>query len=109
MPGGAIPDAGGTIAALEHMTDRRVELLAGKPSNLITSVALQKLDLPPRQVIMVGDRLETDIRMGQSAGMYTAVTLSGASKREDVERMISPPDFVLENIGELPAVLSAML
>ncbi|OGO75686.1 MAG: HAD family hydrolase, partial [Chloroflexi bacterium RIFOXYD12_FULL_57_15] len=42
MPGGAIPDAGGTIAALEHMTGRKVELLAGKPSNLITQVALQK-------------------------------------------------------------------
>ncbi|MCX6039900.1 MAG: HAD-IIA family hydrolase [Caldilinea sp.] len=30
MPGGAIPDAGGTIAALETMTGRRLQLLAGK-------------------------------------------------------------------------------
>ena len=109
MPGGAIPDAGGTIAALEHMTGCRVELVAGKPSNLITDVALKKLSLPARQVIMVGDRLETDIRMGQQAGMYTAVTLSGASKREDVEKMSSPPDFVIETIGELPTVLSDLL
>jgi arabinose operon protein AraL len=35
MPGGAIPDAGGTIAALEHMTGRKLELLAGKPSALM--------------------------------------------------------------------------
>ena len=42
MPGGAIPDAGGTIAALEHMTGRKVELLAGKPSNLIVQVALRE-------------------------------------------------------------------
>ena len=41
MPGGAIPDAGGTIAALEHMTGRKVDLLAGKPSDLIVQVALQ--------------------------------------------------------------------
>ncbi len=109
MPGGAIPDAGGTIAALEHMTGCRVELVAGKPSNLITDVALKKLNLPARQVIMVGDRLETDIRMGQQAGMYTAVTLSGASRREDVEKMISPPDFVIETIGELPTALSDLL
>jgi arabinose operon protein AraL len=109
MPGGAIPDAGGTIAALEHMTGCRVELLAGKPSNLITDVALKKLNLPARQVIMVGDRLETDIRMGQQAGMYTAVTLSGASRREDVEKMIAPPDFVIVTIGELPTVLSDLL
>jgi NagD protein len=108
MPGGAIPDAGGTIAALEHMTGRRLELLAGKPSTLIVQVALQKLGLPADQVMMVGDRLETDIFMGQQAGMVTAVTLTGASKREDVEKMSSPPDYVVGNIGELPALLAGL-
>ncbi len=106
MPGGAIPDAGGTIAALEHMTGRKMELLAGKPSNLIISVALRKLGLPASQVMMVGDRLETDIFMGQQAGMRTAVTLTGVSKREDVAKMSSPPDFIVENIGELSALVA---
>ena len=46
MPGGGIPDAGGTIAALEHMTGRRLDLLAGKPSNLIMKVALARLRVP---------------------------------------------------------------
>ena len=101
MPGGAIPDAGGTIAALEHMTGRKVELLAGKPSNLIVQVALDTLGLPAEQVMMVGDRLETDILMGQQAGMVTAVTLTGVSKREDVTKMASPPDFIIENLGEV--------
>lgn len=105
MPGGAIPDAGGTIAALEHMTGRKVEILAGKPSNLITQVALHKLGLTAEQVMMVGDRLETDIFMGQQAGMATAVTLTGASRREDVAKMTSPPDFVIENLGDLPQLV----
>jgi NagD protein len=109
MPGGAIPDAGGTIAALEHMTGRQLELLAGKPSILIMQVALQRLNLPADQVIMVGDRLETDMFMGKQAGMHTAVTLTGVSKREDVAKMSSPPDYIVENIGELPAVLKALL
>lgn len=105
MPGGGIPDAGGTIAALEHMTGRKLDLLAGKPSNLITEVALQKLDLPAGNVMMVGDRLETDIRMGQQAGMLTAVTLTGASTREDVAAMDTPPDFTINNLGELPNIV----
>jgi NagD protein len=108
MPGGAIPDAGGTIAALEHMTGRKVELLAGKPSALIVQVALQRLSLPADQVMMVGDRLETDIFMGQQAGMVTAVTLTGASRREDIEKMTSPPDFVVENLAELPAAVASL-
>lgn len=106
MPGGAIPDAGATIAALEHITGRTLELLAGKPSNLIVQVALERLGLPPERCMMVGDRLETDIRMGQEAGMATAVTLTGVSRREDVAQMSLPPDYVIANLGELPALIA---
>lgn len=105
MPGGAIPDAGGTLAALEHMTGRRVELVAGKPSSLIMQTSLRQLQLPPERVMMIGDRLETDILMGQQSGLATAVVLTGAAQRGDVERMTDPPDLILENLGELPAAL----
>jgi NagD protein len=102
MPGGAIPDAGGTIAALEHMTGRKLELLAGKPSVLTMQVAIDALGSSPQRVMMVGDRIETDIFMGQQAGMVTAVTLTGVSTRADVERMTHPPDYVINNLGEIP-------
>lgn len=106
MPGGGIPDAGGTIAALEHMTGRKVELLAGKPSKLIMTVALQRLGLPAERVMMVGDRLETDIFMGQQSGMQTAATMTGASTRADVARMTTPPTYVIENLGDLPGIVA---
>jgi arabinose operon protein AraL len=106
MPGGGIPDAGGTIAALEHMTGRKVELLAGKPSTLIVEVALQKLGLPAANVMMVGDRLETDIFMGQQAGMQTAATMTGASTRADVARMTTPPTYIIDSLAELPGIIT---
>ena len=106
MPRGAIPDAGATIMALEHITGRPLELLAGKPSPLMMQVVLERLGLPAGRCMMVGDRLETDIRMGQEAGMATAVVLTGVSTREDVARMAQPPDFVIENLGELPGLVS---
>ena len=105
MPGGAIPDAGATLAALEAITGRNLQLLAGKPSTLTMTVALHRLGLPPARCMMVGDRLETDITMGQQAGMLTAVTLTGVSKREDVSRMTTPPTFVIENLGAIPALV----
>lgn len=109
MPGGGIPDAGATIAALEHITGRKLELLAGKPSMLIIQVALDRLGLPAGQCMMVGDRLETDMFMGQQAGMVTGVVLTGASRREDVAKMDRPPDYILENIGEIPRMLENRL
>jgi arabinose operon protein AraL len=101
MPGGAIPDAGATIAALEFITGRKVELVAGKPSKLVMQVALQRMELTPESCLMAGDRLETDIRMGQEAGMYTAALLTGVSRREEVARMERKPDFVLERLVDL--------
>ena len=101
LPGGDIPDAGATIAALEHITGRKLELLAGKPSSLMLQVAMQRMHLPPQRCLMTGDRLETDIRMGQAAGMATAVVLTGVTQRADVSRLETPPDYVLESLSEL--------
>jgi len=105
MPGGGIPDAGATLAALEHLTGRKVELLAGKPSRLMMEVALHRLGLPAERCLMTGDRLETDIRMGKEAGMRTAVVLTGASNRGQAEQAEPAPDLILENLGELIRLL----
>ena len=102
MPQGCIPDAGATIAALEHISDRKVELIAGKPSPLTMKVALDLLKLPPERCMMVGDRLETDIQMGQQSGLMTAVVLTGVSTLEDVTRLPTPPTLVIGSLRELP-------
>jgi NagD protein len=105
MPGGSIPDAGATLAALEKITGRRVELLAGKPSALMMAVAQQRLGVPAGRCLVVGDRLETDIRMGQQAGMLTAVTLTGVTTAGDVALANPPPDFVLSSLLDLLAIV----
>jgi ribonucleotide monophosphatase NagD (HAD superfamily) len=45
--------------------------------------------------LLLGDRLETDIAMGNILGMKTALVLTGLSKREDIEKTGIEPDFVL--------------
>ena len=105
MPGGAIPDAGATIAALEHITGRQLDLLAGKPSPLILQTALELLQVAPEHCLMVGDRLETDMRMGIEAGMHTALVLTGATKREDLAQSVVQPEWVMGNLGDLTALL----
>jgi ribonucleotide monophosphatase NagD (HAD superfamily) len=102
MPGGGIPDAGATIAALEYISGRKLELLAGKPSPLIMETAIQRLGVPASRCMMTGDRLETDILMGQQAGMLTTVTLTGVATREDVLRMPNPPTFLVDTLAGIP-------
>jgi len=103
MVGGAIPDAGATLAAIKALTGREPDVLAGKPSSVMIDVVLDKIQLPPERCMMIGDRIETDILMGQQAGMATCVVLSGVAQQEDVAQMKSPPTLVLESIGELPS------
>ena len=105
MPGGGIPDAGATLAALEHLTGRKVEVLAGKPARVMMEVAMQCLDLPPERCLVIGDRLETDVRMGIEAGMHAAVVLTGASSREQAEDATPAPHLILENLGDLLGLL----
>jgi len=102
VAGGEIPDAGAVIGALEGCSKRKVELVVGKPSPLIVEVALEQLGRPASECLMVGDRLETDIVMGQRAGMATALVLSGVTRREDLAHTSVCPDYVLESVAELP-------
>jgi NagD protein len=107
MPGGDVPDAGATLAAFEHLTGRTPELVAGKPSPLILQVALERLGLEASCCLMAGDRLETDMRMGQTAGMVTALVLTGVTSRAEAATAQPALDLVLENLGELLAHLPA--
>jgi arabinose operon protein AraL len=102
IAGGEIPDAAAVIGALEGCSKRKVELVVGKPSPLIVEVALERLDLPAGECLMVGDRVETDILMGHRAGMATALVLTGVSRRADLAHAPAQPDYVLDSIAEVP-------
>lgn len=101
VEGGAIPDAGAVIGALEGCSRRKVELVAGKPSTMIVDRVLAHLGLEPSDCLMVGDRLETDILMGVNAGMSTALVLTGVTNREALTSASILPDFVLESIAKV--------
>ena len=62
---------------------------------------LNILNLPPEQCIIIGDRLETDVQMGINAGMATALTLTGATNREAVEKSHIKPNFILDKLCDL--------
>jgi ribonucleotide monophosphatase NagD (HAD superfamily) len=50
---------------------------------------------------MVGDRVETDILMGQQAGMATALPLTGATTLEKLKHSEIEPDYILDRLDQL--------
>lgn len=102
VKGGEVPDAAGMIGAIEGVTGKKVEEIAGKPSELMVEAALDRLQVKPEECLLVGDRLETDIKMGNKSGISTALVLSGVSSREDLEKSSVKPTFVLKDLSQLP-------
>ena len=88
VEGGDIPDAAAVIGALEGCSGRKVELVAGKPSAMIVDMVLGRLGLEASDCLMVGDRLETDILMGNKAGMSTALVLTGVTQQDALTQFL---------------------
>ena len=100
-PDGGLPDCGALLAAVEVATGVAAEAVVGKPSEHIAAVALERLGVPASDVVMVGDRLLTDVAMAQRAGMVSALVLTGATRLEDLHGVARPPDLVLEGLDQL--------
>ena len=101
VEGGEIPDCAGMIAAVEAVTDRRVEAIVGKPSPIILEVALASLGVPARDAAIVGDRIETDIVMGRRLGLGTVLVLSGITRADDPRIAAVAPDHVVRSVRDL--------
>jgi len=108
VEGGEIPDCAGMIAAIEAVTGKKVEIIVGKPSPIMIQAALEVMGLRPEDCILIGDRLETDIKMGKESGMTTAIVLTGVTSQEELrEAKSSPiqPDFIFESIADVKNLL----
>ena len=100
---GEIPDCAGMIAAVEAVTGKAVELIVGKPSPFMLEVALEVLGLPAAETVIVGDRIETDVKMGKGLGLGTVLVLSGVTDAADRRIADLKPDHVLRSIRDLLA------
>jgi HAD superfamily hydrolase (TIGR01457 family) len=94
---GLIPGAGAIVAAVETASGKKAKLI-GKPSKIIGELILRHLKAKPEETLLIGDRLDTDIAMGKALGMRTALVLTGATKREDVDKSRIKPDYVLDRL-----------
>jgi NagD protein len=108
VEGGEIPDCAGMIAAIEAVTEKKVEVIVGKPSPIMIQTVLNVLGLRPEDCILIGDRLETDIKMGKEAGIATGIVLTGVTDEktlEEYKHSSIQPDFVFQSIADVEGLL----
>lgn len=96
-PEGPLPDVGSMIELYATATGRRPQHIFGKPDPAVLAPLLARYD--KNDMIMVGDRLSTDKKLAENAGIDFALVLSGEATREDLAREARQPAVVLEDLG----------
>ncbi|XP_010116014.1 PREDICTED: phosphoglycolate phosphatase, partial [Chlamydotis macqueenii] len=97
------------VKAVETAAQREA-FIVGKPNRYMFDCVVNELDISPARTIMVGDRLDTDIFMGNSCGLTTLLTLTGVTALDEVRghqesdcpaRQSLIPDFYVDSIADL--------
>jgi HAD superfamily hydrolase (TIGR01457 family) len=104
---GFMPDIGSFIACIQASTGRAPDVIIGKPNRSIAEAAARKTGYPLEQIAMVGDRLYTDIALGQTAGIVAVLVLSGETHPEEVSASPHQPDHTFAHLGALAEALIA--
>ena len=105
-PDGPIPDAGAIMQLLEITTGRRPLRIFGKPSPGMLRPWLARTGTPPSELLVIGDRLHTDIRLARNVGAIACLVLTGDSTRRDLQSSDHYPELVLDGLGALSELLA---
>lgn len=109
-------DCGSMCKCIEHATGRQPDITLGKPDPNMLYGIMERLDLKPEEVAMVGDRIYTDTATAHNAGAFGVLVLSGETTLEVVDKVAEdartnpapeffPPDLVCRDVKELGELL----
>ena len=73
----------------------------GKPYQTILNILLEEKKLKKEDIILLGDNLETDIKLGYDAKIETIMVCSGVHTEKDIARLKVYPTRVVKNLREL--------
>jgi phosphoglycolate/pyridoxal phosphate phosphatase family enzyme len=104
IPGLLVPGGGACVAPVVVGSGRE-PLCMGKPSRDLAQQIAKQCSVDPSRMLMIGDRLNTDMKFGKSIGMRTLLVLSGATGGEEAwacpDDSDSRPDFIASSVEGL--------
>jgi HAD superfamily hydrolase (TIGR01458 family) len=92
-----------TVGAYGRMLEDAAGIEAtyiGKPSTYMFAIALESMGIDRSEVLMVGDRVSTDIIGAQKAGIRSVLVKTGEFKESDLIGDVQP-DYMVNAINEI--------
>lgn len=85
---------------MEKRTHKKLEQNFGKPSVFMFEEIKRRLKVDLKRVLLIGDRLETDIELGNKFGIDSALVSTGVKYFPNGADQIEPT-FYLESVFDL--------
>jgi len=106
--GGWELDGGAYAHALEAASGVEATV-CGKPSRPFFEAALGMLGVEAERACMVGDDVVNDVLGAQAVGLTGVLVRTGKFRPEDLERAGAAPDYAIDSIADLPALLQRVV
>ena len=97
---GITPSTKALVAPIEIASGKKAYFV-GKPNPLMMRIALRKLGTKREDAIVIGDRMDTDIRCGLESAIDTLLVLSGITNKDDIDKFPYRPQYVLNGVADL--------
>jgi len=101
---GFIPDCGSICAMVTASTGVKPRYL-GKPFKETVDMIERISGYKKNEIVIIGDRLYTDIATGYNNGVTSILVLTGETKLEDIAQSDIKPDFIFPSLGCVAQVL----
>lgn len=98
-------DCGSLCACLTAATGRH-PIVFGKPNPSILLELCDRHHLVVEQMLMVGDRIYTDMKMAREAGVPAALVLTGETTASQAAGLLHQPDLTVADVGQLGELLA---
>ena len=95
-----MPDAGAMAALIQASTGKTPKVI-GKPNKEVVESIASKYGLKKEDMVIVGDRLYTDIKTGENAGIASVLVYSGETKEIDYRNSDTRADYVFNTVKDL--------
>jgi 4-nitrophenyl phosphatase len=106
---GLMPGAGAVVAAVEAASGV-TPVSIGKPAAHLLEEAARLVGADPRDAVMIGDGIQTDLLAARAVGARCVLMLTGVSSRAEVEALQGPgaPDAIAADAAELETALARL-
>lgn len=99
-------DCGSLISCLAYATDRRPDVIIGKPDPRMLYCIMERLNLRADEVAMIGDRIYTDVKTALNAKSLGILVLSGETTMDVVRQSVEKPTLIAQDLSEVEKWLS---